>query len=534
MTGDKWMTSGANRLKSRMNRTFERRASLDRQTPSPRVSSSFEPSTTTRNHPSFIRRNTKGREYIIFDCQLYSFTTIADSLRCILVTGTYSRWADPIYRRGITPSSPRRGALHENNEYPPGTILPRKVGDIGSTAYQQMPVTVNPAPFHSCDPYQDQQDRSPHPHLQRQNVAFIEPHHHIAYGYDPSFESNPAYSIQRTGPLCDEVPHFRDSTYQEQNAAHYRDTQAGDQSQLRSRERSIRYAPLQPRHFDPYSQNHDHVEMAFTPQSYAVDNAHTHQHVNVPMSRHSERGFAQFRNPNRIKNFDRGMASPFSDFNKEALHFDRQVPCEHSFRQTITDGTTNRNTFDGYNDTIVNQTIISKISSEAAAYWKPPIGNFASNFERNGFAERLVSDQRKFHFESLRENEDFVVKVQDTEVPKGIDRFKRRPHKSESDPSLKRPLADESTERENKRHQVDLVDQNVQKENVSPSSECESRTIGAPTAVRFFDGNLEVNICGRPLHSKQHSSHSDPQQPPSLSPDPFGNMCWNNEGSLWG
>lgn len=494
------------------------------------------------------------------------------------VTGTYSKWADPIYRRAITPSSPVRGPLHKENDYPPGTILPRRIRDVKSTAWHEMPVSVDPASFHRCDPYHDSRDRSPHPRVQRQNFAFSESQPRLAYGYEMNFAASPAYLTQRTGPFYGEVPHPRDIPYSQRNDLYHRDLQSANQDELGSRERFVQYLPLPPNDFEAHSKMLDHSEATFSPQYYT----NTYQVAQMPVD--SERGISQFRNPNRNVAFDRGILS-CGDFNMEPSDFEQLMPREHSLRSTNTDDMANRSAFRDYNDIIVDQNRDYQTPSDTAACGRLLAGNFVphndENFKRNDFRKRWVSDNSKFDLGLLRGNDDFGVDFQVDDVPKGIDRFKSKAqHEAKSDkksdssrrseeggmkgkstlekdqkvdvvprvsgdaPSSnsKRPLIGVDTkeattfqgveekiiESDSKRKRLGLNDCNRQKENVSPLGGDEPRLIGAALDVQFFNGGIEVDICGRPIDSKV-------QQPPAnSSPDPLGNMSWNNEESLWG
>ena len=433
-------------------------------------------------------------------------------------------------------------------------------------------------------PYQDQRDRSPHPHLQSQNVAFHEPpRQHAAYRYVPNVAAGPQYLIQPTIPLHDEISYLQDGTcYQEQNAAHYRDSQSGDQGEWTSREHIVQQASLRASLYDSFLQNHNQAEVPFTPQ-YPTYSGASHQLAQMPGD--SERGgIPHFRNPHRKMTFDRSTSLPRTVCSPEAFHFEPRVLPQHSRTQYSIDDMTNRNSLGGYNSVMVNPNVGYPAPIEPSVCERLSTGNAVSyngeNLEHNGrdgFCERQVSDQKTSLLGLLRQNQDFGVQSPVTEVPKGIDRFKSRAQpeekSDESDasrravegtqgnatiernptiapsPNNKRPLAnvntievttakgaeDESADRDSKRLRVaDSTHYNAQKENVSLPTGGEPRSIGSALAIQFFNGTLEVDVCGRPLNTMQNPKHSNENQSPNLGTDPFGTMGWDNESSLWG
>ncbi|GAX10563.1 hypothetical protein FisN_2Lh585 [Fistulifera solaris] len=572
MTGDKWMTSGANRLKSRMNRSFERRASLG-DLPSPRISISHEPSTTTKRHPSFVRRSIRG------------------------LTGTYSKWADPLYRRAVTPSSPARCPLHhlhQESGYPPGTILPQPNRDNRATSWHEIPVAANPAFFQRCDPYQDHLSRSPHARLQQQHCAFLEPHHPASYGYEKNNPANPTYFEQQMLPPPGEMLLSCDATYQHQNAAHYQGPQSGDHNGWKNREQFVHYATLPPNEYDYYAMNRDHADVAFSQHCYAFQGDDTLAHQLAPIPKDSERGIAHFRN--RTVTFDRDAASMCSNLGMGPLPFERHVAGEHSLHQDSLNCMTNIHPEYDTNDFGASPNIENHPPLDTATAFsssRMPSETFAScngeNFEINerpDFSERWVLGQSKFNLNLLKSNENFNEDIQGDEFPKGIERFKSRAqddvkanNKSDSSErkkeeskkscmlshrkiqqasmnsdasrdsfsSSKRAVngvnATEATsilskeeERKritSKRQRLDVDHKNNLKENEPPPNENETRLIGAPLAFRFFDDGVEVDIGGRPVDAKERQGHSV-KQPPNSSPDPLVNMNWENDESLWG
>ncbi len=335
MAGDKWMTSGASRLKSRMNRTFERRASLGLQMASPRTSKTHEPSSTTRQHPGCIRRNTKGREY----CIRIIFDFVHGKCSCILislpVTGTYSQWADPMYRRAVTPSSHAQGPLVVDDGHPPGTILPRRIRDVKAATWREMPASVNSASFHRRDPSRDL-DPSAQRQMQAQNAIFREPTHRMAHRYDSRLATGPMmYQPQHTGRYGSEVPY----PHHGNNAAHYRDSQFTSQSEWGHREGSVQYSSLPPINHQAGSSKFDHAHETFPAQYATYD-----ENNRGVMSQQGDLGGAipQFRFANRNAFFEQSTmyddhnresgsnggfvqhaTLPQSDFGAEEIHFDR-------------------------------------------------------------------------------------------------------------------------------------------------------------------------------------------------------------------
>jgi hypothetical protein len=513
------------------------------------------------------------------------------------VTGTYSKWADPLYRRAVTPSSPARGPLHHQHQesgYPPGTILPQPSRDSRAASWHELPVAANPALFQRCDPYQDQQYRSPQAQLQQQQLAFPEPHHPASYGYEPTITANPTYFARQTLPLPEEMPHYREATYQNQNVAHYQGPQSGDHNGWKIREHFVPYAPFPPNEYDRDAMNREHADVAFSQQCYAFQGDDTLAHQMARMPKDDGRGIAQFRNRNMT--FDRDAASICSNVGMGPLPFERHVAGENSLHQDSLIGMTNIHPESDINDFGANSNTkfqlpldtaavlsSSRMPDEAFAYCKGE--NFVDN-EHPDFRERWIPGQTKFDLNLLKNNENFNEDIQGYEFPQGIERFKCRSHddvkankksdsserrKEESEnssnlshekiqpasmnrdasrdsfSSSKRPVngvkATESTSSQhkeeqskgitNKRKRLDVDHEDDLKENEPPPNETETRLIGAPLAFRFFDGGVEVDIGGRPVDAKKRNGHSV-KQPPNSSPDSLVNMNWQNDESLWG
>jgi hypothetical protein len=457
-----------------------------------------------------------------------------------------------------------------------------------------MPVATNPAFFQRCDPYQYQQNRSPHTQLLQENFAFPEPHHPASHEYETNLAANSIYFSQQTLPLPDEMLHHREATYQDQSVAHYQGPQAEEQNGWKSREHFVQYSPLPPNGYDYYARNSKHADVAFSQPCYALQGDDTLAHQMAQIPKDSGRGITQFRN--RKVAFDRDVASICSNLYMGPLPVEQHVARKHSLLQDSVDGMTNirtdcdTNNFRAHPNTEYPHPFDTKPAFSSS---RMPSETFAfcngENFEHNehpDFRERWVPGQSKFNLHLLKSNESFGEDIQGDDFPKGIERFKSRAQDdvkannksasserendeskkssnlshemiqqasmnsdasrgsfSNSKRTLKGVDATEATSLQSKKEESNLITSKRQrldvdhednlKENESPLNKTETRLIGAPLAFRFFDGGVEVDIGGRPVDAKQRRGHSV-KQPIHSSPDPLVNMNWENDESLWG
>lgn len=570
------------------------------------------------------------------------------------MTGTYSKWADPIYRRAITPSSPVREPVNVDSDFPPGTVLPRRIRDVKSATWQDMHASSS----YRYDPYLDERDPSAHRQSQSQSFAFNGPPHHAAYRCEMNSATSPMYQAQRTGLYHVEVPYPSESPYEEQDAAHCRDLQFANER--RSHESCVQYALLPPSGFEAESNKFGHAQETFPPHYSKKYNGNFDPHKQqIAEPEGSGRGISQFRNPNRNVPFERSMVltysdtsiqsmhpdgfvpqqsslhsasngdvvsdrNPFrnhngdmlghnsglsqfrkpnrnvpserstvltnSDPNRELMHPDGHTPQQNFYSTSIRDVVSNRNPFRNGNGGRFGRSSGNDNFNETTAGANLSNGTFIStrseNFESHDFSEKREPGFNKLYF--LKANNEFGGNFQFSmpaqQLPKGIDRFKnkrqvvddiakksdssgqkqqggmasssdcetnqdegnlvpgissdapssncKRPTKgfgTRSDKSVERTES-ECTEKDKKRHRIDSNQYNEQEENVSPSNRGQHRLIGSTIAIQFFNGDMEVDLSGRPIKSAQRIS---PKQPVS-SPDPLETMSWKNKESLWG